>query len=124
MNYKRLSKFIISGGSAAVVEYGSFLLFVNYIKIDVLVANGISFGCGLVVSFLLNKIWVFQSGSAAHREFIKYFILAIVNLLISTLFVGIMINSLGILPFIAKLVMMVLIAIWNYLLFSKLIFKN
>lgn len=119
----RIIRFVISGGSAAIIEYGTFLLLSLALHTNVLVANSISFLCGLITSFLLNKHWVFGSKNAAHKEFVHYFILAIVNLCISTGLVWFMVN-IHIPSFVAKLIAMVIIAIWNYFIFSRLIFKS
>lgn len=119
---KKVFKFLVSGGLAAIVEYVTFILTVH--AIQVIFANAISFLCGLIVSFTLNKYWVFRSDKSANEEFIRYFILATINLTISTIFITILVNSAHVVPFIAKLIMMILIAAWNYFIFAKLIFKN
>jgi putative flippase GtrA len=120
----RVIRFLVSGGSAAVTEYGVFLFLFDLVKIDVVIANGISFLCGLMVSFLLNKHWVFKSKQRARMEVVLYVILALVNLLLSSLFIQLLVHTAGISPFIAKLIGMVVIAAWNYLFFSRLIFKQ
>jgi putative flippase GtrA len=114
----------MSGGSAAAVEYLVFLMINSTGMVHVLVANALSFLCGLTISFSLNKYWVFKSEKPASAEFTKYFALAAINLGVSTLLIGLLVNVANIMPLIAKPMTIILIALWNYVIFSKYIFKN
>ncbi len=123
-NYKRFTRYVISGGSAAVAEYGTFLVF-ERLGLTLLLANSFSFSIGLLISFALNRNWVFE---AKHKkvthQFLPYLGLAIVNLFISDLLIHIFSVNLGITSFIAKLMAMACVAAWNYLFFFKFIFRN
>lgn len=119
--YHKVFKFLISGGLAAATEYASFLVFV--IVLPVVPANALSFMLGLVVSFLLNRSWVFGSKENTKKKFTKYFLLALINLALGSLLIFIL-TTIGALALIAKIVVMLLIASWNYLIFSKIIFKD
>ena len=59
----------------------------------------------------------------ASDQFIRYAVLAAINLLIGNLAITALV-SLGINPYLAKLLVMAMIAAWNYLIFSTHIFKN
>lgn len=120
--YKRVAKFLTSGVSAAVVEYGVFLLLVNLIFPDkVIVAQTTSFLSGLIISFSLNRRWVFSSERKISHTFIEYFTLAIINLVITNFLL------LGLRHFLplaaAKVVIMGCVAGWNYFIFRKIIFR-
>lgn len=121
---QKIIKFLVSGGSAALVEYATFALLI-YLFLDyLLVVNAISFMFGLLVSFSLNKHWVFKNKNDTKRQFVRYIILACINLAVGGLMLYILVSMLGLGVLIAKLIMMTLIAIWNYAIFSKIIFKN
>lgn len=124
LNHKKIFKFLVSGGSAAVIEYVVFLLIHFNFQGDIIIANGLSFMCGLIVSFSLNKYWVFRSKQSTHLELIRYMILATINLLIGTFIITFLTSMTGVYPAISKLIVMVTIAVWNYILFSKIIFKQ
>lgn len=123
MNIQRLLKFILAGGTAAAVEYGVFLL-LHYQNVRLLIANSASFSAGLFVSFTINRLWVFQSKSYIRKQFTAYCVLAIINLAVSNAFIAMLVDMLDVLPSIAKFLTMVIIAAWNYVLFSRLIFKG
>ena len=121
---KKVIKFLISGGTAASVEYILFIVLTMLLQNKaIFLSNSVSFLGGLVVSFLLNKYWVFKSSKKVSSEFGHYFILAMVNLLISNFLIATLI-SLHIVPYIAKLITMAMIAAWNYFIFQGLIFKD
>lgn len=120
---KKVLRFLVSGGSAALVEYLVFLV-LHHVHVDLVIANTLSFMSGFVVSFLLNKFWVFSNQESMKGQLLKYSILALVNVLISNGVVWLMVNELGVVPFIAKVITMVAIASWNYIIFSKIVFKN
>ncbi len=121
--YQKPLRFIISGGSAAAVEYGVFLLLLWVIH-QVLIANTISFLCGLIVSYLLNRLWVFDSSAGIKKQFGMYFTLAMINLVLSNVVLFGLTDWLSLSPVLAKIAVMAGIAGSNYFIFSKLIFKK
>lgn len=122
---RRVIRFLVSGGSAASVEYLSFFMIIRLAGSDSLVLpNALSFALGLLVSYLLNRRWVFRSKRSTGPQFIKYSSLAVTNLAISTILVATLASVVGINPFLAKLVAMALVATWNYFIFSKYLFND
>jgi putative flippase GtrA len=121
----RLLRFLISGGSAAAVEYGAFIaLQLSLGSRWLLLSQSLSFGCGFIVSFLLNRHWVFQSNGHLGSELIKYGTVAAINLCAGNLIIFLMVGRAGIHPLLAKFLIMGMIAAWNYLIFSRLVFKK
>ena len=120
--YKKPIRFLVSGGFAAIAEYVSFAVLNYYFNDHLILINVISFVIGLIISFNLNKWWVFDSKNAVAGEFVKYLALACINLVLGSLILFIFVDKLIINPLIAKFLVMALIAIWNYFIFSKIIF--
>ena len=120
---KRILRFLASGGSAAAVEFFVFMLLLGWVD-NTLVGNSISFLCGLMVSFTLNRKWVFGSQAGVKKQFIEYFILAIINLILSNLAVYLLVDELSVAAWIGKIIVMGAIAFNNYFIFSKFIFKK
>lgn len=118
----RVIRFLISGGTAAAVEYMLFSMIIFSLGSGTLhVAQTISFIAGLLVSFSLNNVWVFNAQGDTKKIFLKYIILAAINLLIGNILITI--GSQLIPVYVAKLLVMAIIAIWNYVIFQKFIFK-
>lgn len=121
----RIIRFLVSGGSAAAVEYVAFVCLQFALGADALfICQSISFGCGFLVSFLLNRYWVFGSEGNAGAELVKYTILAAINLALGNLAISLLVYSIEWHPLLAKLVVMLMIAVWNYFIFSRLIFRS
>jgi putative flippase GtrA len=117
-NLKRIAKFLVSGGVSAGVEFVSFLLLI--MVTSVVLGNGVSFLIGLGTSFLLNKNWVFEYKKNSLKIVCIYVLLAVLNLIIGSLLISQLENYID--AWIAKIVVMIVIAAWNYIIYSKYIF--
>ncbi|KRG66255.1 GtrA-like protein [compost metagenome] len=121
----RLLRFLISGCSAAAIEYLVFILLQRSLGLDWLIlSQSASFGCGLVTSYLLNRAWVFKSSNQASTELVKYVALAVVNLLIGNIAITVLSGPVGINQYVAKAIVMVFVAAWNYIIMSTVIFRT
>jgi len=80
---KELLRFLVGGGSAVLVDYTGyrFLLFLN---VDLFIAKAVSFICGAIVGFIINKLWTFESKKFVKEEILKYIILYSITALINT----------------------------------------
>lgn len=122
----KAARYLVAGGTAFATEYGVFLLLFYIVHLQaVVIANIISFIAGLIVSFTLNKTWVFKGDHTKKvgHQFVLYMSLAGVNLLITSVAIYWLV-SLGIKAFIAKFIVIVAIAVWNFALFKTIIFRN
>lgn len=119
---KRISRFLISGGTAAITEFITFLILNKFITF-IIIANSLSFLFGLIISYNLNKSWVFNT-RGSFKRFSQYLILAIINLFLSNIFLIFLTKSISIPELISKIITMILIATSNYIIFSRIIFKK
>jgi len=122
--YERQLKFLFFGGLSALIEFVAFLIVYNFV--DIYWSALISFMCGLVFSFIFNKLIVFESkcevGRAVGREIMSFLVLGLINSQISSL-VTLGLSQLT--PSVAaKIITMAMVAVWNYLIMSKIIFKS
>ena len=120
---KQIIRFLTSGGLAASVEFLIFMILLEAIN-NLFLVNSISFLSGLVVSYNLNRIWVFKSDANVKKQFVEYFILALINLVFSGLIVYGLVDLLSVANWTAKIFAMGIIAFNNYFIFSKFIFKK
>jgi putative flippase GtrA len=121
--YHNVIKFITSGGLAALTEYSVFLV-LHHVDVQLILANALSFCCGLVVSFTLNKHWVFSRKGNGSQQFVLYACLAVINLFLSSALIVFLVHVVRIPPIVSKICVMGLIASWNYIIFQKVIFKH
>lgn len=123
--FSGLVRFILSGGSAALVEYVAFVSLSGYLLLNLILSQSISFMAGFLISFTLNRVWVFDArGSSIKGQLVKYSVLAFINLILSNILIHLLVNTLGLNSLFAKFIVMGCVAFWNYIIFSKIIFKN
>ena len=121
----RVFRFLISGGCAAATEYLIFIVLQATLGPDALtLSQSFSFACGFVVSFLMNRLWVFNSGGAWTSDLMRYSLLAAINLVLGNIAIDFFVGPASLHPLVAKLAVMVLIAAWNYLIFSRVVFRQ
>jgi len=119
-------RYLIVGATSFVVEYASFYSMYIPLKVPLITANSVSFGLGLLTSFLLNRVWTFGKGAyskKASHQLLLYITLALINLAISNILIKIL-DSLEVDPQIGKIIAISTIAFWNYFFYKVVIFKS
>ena len=89
------------------------------VHMNVYVATAIAFVFGLIVNFILSKIFVFQEGSdktGTVGEFVAYGVIGVMGIMWILLRVGI-------LYMIAKVVAAALVLMWNFVARKMLLYK-
>lgn len=118
------ARYLVSGGSSFILEYGIFTI-LTHMSIGLIISNSLSFMVGLAVSFLLHKAWSFAGDQYMDnsKQFASYVVLAIINLVLTNIIIKVLVVS-DLDSYIAKIICMVLIVGWNYVLLNKIIFKR
>ena len=122
----KTAKYIISGGTAAVVNLAFLAIFVDVFKINYLISAILSFLIAFSISFTLQKFWTFQDKSIedVHKQTTIYFIVSSINLGVNTLLMYIFVDHFHIQYFFRQILASGLIAISSYFIYSRFIFKN
>jgi len=120
----RFLRFLVAGGSAAAVEFVVFALLQQMLASQLVLGQTLSFCAGLLVSFGLNRIWVFKSDTPMASQAVSYAVIALINLVLGNIAITALAGPAGLPPLIAKFVVMGMVAGWNYIIFSKLVFKS
>lgn len=71
---KELLRFLVGGGSAVVTDYIVYRVLM-FAGLDMSVSKAISYVCGAVVGFIINKLWTFESKGFSKMEIVRYIIL-------------------------------------------------
>jgi putative flippase GtrA len=134
--YARTLKFLISGGSAAVVDLGVLYLlsdvytnwYAGFIEKSnaVLIAATIAFVFAFGVSFSLQKFWTFDDPSTdvIHSQLAMYLVLALCRLGVNTLFMYVLLNYTGLHYLAAQILASAFIAIGNFFAYKHFIFTG
>lgn len=63
----QLTRFVISGGLSAVVDFGLLVVLMNLAGLDHTPAKALSFVAGTTTAYLINRRWTFQAGPSKRR---------------------------------------------------------
>lgn len=125
-------RFVIVGGTNTALDFLLLFLFTG-MGADKIVANYLSTSAALIFSFFANKQFTFKNTTKnAKKQFALFLIVTLIGLwVIQPIIIWIMTNALAssvtnaeLNLFIAKLVATVASLIWNYLLYSRVVFKK
>ena len=125
-------RFLLVGVGNTVLDFVLLFFFVG-LGVDKIPANFISTGVTMVLSFFINKSFTFKDTSSASKKKFLLFIAVTVSgmWLLQPLLIWLAsavlepyITSDSMLLFIAKLIATGGSLVWNYLLYSRLVFKK
>jgi putative flippase GtrA len=124
VEHKSLIKFGVVGLTGSIIDIGVLTLLVEVFNLDIVFSNACSVALAIVNNFLLNKLWTFRDTSKNYTEqFFKYatvsFIGWLMNIVLMKLFLW-----LGWFYLIAKVVIIMIVSGWNYLLNKLWTFKQ
>lgn len=79
---KELFRFVVIGCTSVFIDFIIYYLLSTFI--ETYIAKSISFLCGSVVSYFLNKYWTFEASKKINRDWLKFSLLYMSTLLINT----------------------------------------
>lgn len=131
-NNPQLLRFGIVGGANTALDFGLLFVF-KFIGIPVEIANIMSTGLAFIFSFFANKKYTFKTTDTnVVREIVLFVIVTLTGLWgLQTLIIALTHNPLtqlmgntDVALLVAKLLATVASLTWNYLFYSKLVFKK
>ncbi|MET3689714.1 putative flippase GtrA [Priestia megaterium] len=77
-------KFCIVGGLNTAIDFFVFS-FLSYVGVYYIIAQCVSYGCGVLNSYLLNRTWTFQRlGKRRKHEFLEFIVLNVFTLIVTS----------------------------------------
>lgn len=119
-------RYLTAGGVAFTIDYISLVTAYYIFKLPLVLATTIGYFSGFIISFFANRYWVFGKSGAIRKpikQILEYTLLVIFNYFFTIVAIE-QLNKAGIKPSISKIMIMVVIVIWNYLIFQKFIFSD
>ena len=115
--YLQIIKFIIVGGIATIIDYIVFFLLHDYLKINTLISNIISFTVSVIYNYIASITWVFEVNTNLDKkkQFIVYIILSIIGLVINTGIVYLCVDILKMFSLIGKVIATVIVMTYNFI---------
>ena len=131
-NHAEKFRYLIVGVGNTILDFILLFLFVG-LGLDKIPANFISTGITMVISFFVNKSFTFKDNDASSkRKFFLFIIITMTGLwVLQPILIWIVssvldpyVESASVLLFIAKLIATGGSLVWNYLLYSRVVFKK
>jgi putative flippase GtrA len=119
-----LFRFATVGLITTALDIILFGLLAVTVGIPAVVANSVSYSCGVVTSFLLNRYWTFSAKAREGRVLrhgLRFLVTHVAGLVLSSVLVALLVLVLP--PVAAKIISVPLVFIWNYLVSRLWVFK-
>lgn len=123
--FVQLFRYVFVGGIAFIADWGMMVFLHEAVRTNVYIATAIAFVFGLIVNFILSKIFVFQEASektGTVGEFIVYGIIGATGLLFTEVIMWLLLK-IDILYMIAKVVAAAIVLVWNFVARKILLYK-
>ena len=130
----KLVLYLFVGGTAALVEWGLFYIFLHYLLAGLglgitslsMLCTSLAFCLSTLYHFFLGNVLVFDSGSRYDRgkELTLVFAVSIMGLVFNLLLMYIFVSLLGWEPMLSKVLTSCIVVVWNYLSRKKWIFRS
>ncbi len=124
--YRKIIKYLISGGLAALSAFSSLYFLTEIIGLWYVLSSAIGSVAGLVVSFCFQKFWTFRDKGLGRikSQVFFYITVLIVNSLLNAGGIFVLVHFLFINYLIAQIILIAAIAFGNFSVFNKFIFKR
>jgi glycosyltransferase involved in cell wall biosynthesis/putative flippase GtrA len=121
-----LVKYVISGGTAAVVDLGTLYLFTDIFHIWYVTSSVLAFLIAFGISFLMQKFWTFRDHGTdgVHKQAFLYLAVSVFNLFLNTALVYALVEYTGIHYLPAQIITSALIACESFFVYKFIIFAR
>ena len=121
---KRLIRFLLVGVSNTVISYLVFLLGYHVLFVgDVLFSQPLSYGAGIAWSYFWNRNWTFRSSGGVGREFIRFAVVQVILLFLSTGLIHLVVDWGNMNANIGWILVMAVITALNFFLSKVFVFR-
>ena len=124
--YKALILYGIFGVTTTIINVVSYALLL-FVGINVQIAVVFSWLLAVIVSYLTNRVWVFNSGAVTKleilREFISFMLARLATLVVEMVIIWFGVQLLNQDPIVWKIIDNVVVIILNYIISKLIVFK-
>lgn len=124
--YRKIIKYVISGGLSALT-----ILFVLYFFTDILgiwyvISSVIASISGVIVSFIFQKFWTFRNKSIdkIKSQLFFYAIITVINIAVNVYGVFALVDYFGLNYLVAQIIVVIIVTIASFFVYGKFLFKG
>ncbi len=120
-----IGKYVISGAATALVNLGVLFLLTEYARLYYLGSAIAAFVLAFFTSFFLQKFWTFRDSriDKLHIQLTSYFVLAILNLLLNTIFLYLLVERFHVWYVFSEAFVMFGLAFFSFFVYRHVIFN-
>lgn len=122
MNFKEIIKFSISGMVVVGTDMGVYFLLTHFLPYSI--AKGISFTCGGLVAYFLNKYWTFARKGKSNSEVFRFIVANVYALVLNVGINNLILAANQENVFFALITATFLTAVFTYVVFKFWVFTN
>ena len=119
----KIIKFSIVGGIATIIDFIFLYIFKEYLSIDVILANTLSFIISVIYNYIASITLVFDINKNKNKKlkFALFIIFSIIGLIINNTLIYILTNTLNIYYLLSKVIATLIVMIFNFITRKKLL---
>ena len=113
----QIFKFVIVGGIATLIDWAVYYVLYNFLHINPLIANILSFTVSVIYNYIASVTWVFDVNKNKSKiaMLIEFLVFSVIGLLISELLLWIGINKLSLNAMLVKIGATIIVMVFNFI---------
>lgn len=121
LSYK-LVRYLISGGTGAVVHIGTVFVLTHLFSVWYRYATIIGFLCAVGISFTMQKFFTFSDmqKNTVGMQSSLFFIIGTINFFANSFLMYLFVEHAGLIPVFAQVVTALTIALWSFFAYARL----
>ena len=118
---EKVFKFSMSSIISFIVDYSLFTI-LSLFSLNLILCNILARMVSVTFNYTINRKYVFKSNNNIYKSVLSYLCLAIVILFLNTLFLHILVGKILISRYVAKILVEIILLVFNYFIQKKWIF--
>lgn len=123
-NLKPLFRYLLVGGMATICNYLIFIFLIMVVKAHYLLAASTGYIVSVLGGYFFNKRWTFNNASSYKETFLKYFMVYLTTLILSTLILKGVVEWFLLPPELGNLLAIAFAVCSNYMGLKYLVFRT
>ena len=121
---KKFMRFVMVGGIATATQYAILILLVEFLQVYAVVASAIGFVISSILNYRLNYSFTFSSNRSHRAAFPRFFLTAIIGLLINTGTMLVCLEIFGLYYIVSQVLATGTSLVWNFVVNSAWSFRE
>jgi len=117
-------RYIFVGGFSALIDIGLLFILNNELGVNYLLAAALAFLAGLATNYLLSIVWIFRSTGNVKKEFVIFSVIGIAGLIWTEIIMWFFVEKIDLSVMLSKLIALVLVLFWNFIMRKKFAFNS